>query len=331
LLDPEEGTNHTTNSTHDTVMKAASITLPLVEAAIASILVFQFLFSKVIEKMIVDVLEEKGWYEKLRVRNDWRDIPKVSGPPSCIFMTLTLLVLVCSLPLNFVIIIGQVLFVFANGWVGTWSTMSTFLPLIGYQSLGSQLKHVLCHPISYLCFGAVSFAFSLIPLGSVITAGGVACGSAMFFGGFVDEGRNGPDEIPKSELGYNLVDKALVMDDIQAELQPKTAGRGAGRTSTEERRKQHQEIPLPKAVEVSDKSSIEPTKAKAAELAAGITETVRPYLDKAKPHISKAEEMISKKAPKLAPVAGFVKGALFQVTERDRDVEKGGLRAGASE
>jgi len=153
--------------------------------------------------------------------------------------------------------------------------------------------------------------------------------------------RHRPDKAKMENVAKAHGWKLTWMDDMQAELQSKTAGRGAVQ---EEWRKKHQEIASPKPVEVSgedthtwtfafDKTRVDPTTAKAAEVAAGITETARPFLDKARPHISKAEEMISKKAPKLAPVAGFVKGALLAMTE-DQDVERGekrGLLAGASE
>mmetsp|Transcript_21175 Transcript_21175/g.49222 ORF Transcript_21175/g.49222 Transcript_21175/m.49222 type:complete len:286 (-) Transcript_21175:113-970(-) len=179
------------------VVDVISYLLVPLEAGLISCIIFLWLFGSVKAGIINQVLKDRGVHDKLMQRNDWQEMPTdAGGPSSGLLMFLQAILMVGTLPINFWPLVGQVLYFYINGWMSVWQDVSSFLPLIGYSAVGTQLKHVLCHPISYSCFGFVSFASSVIPFANIVLCGPMACGVALLFEGFVGEGRDGPDPLP---------------------------------------------------------------------------------------------------------------------------------------
>jgi len=232
-----------------------------VYAALASELIFPLLSVR-INGLVTELLEERGWLEKLRERNDWLDIPYVPGPPCWKLMVLIVVVNSASCWLLFasfqipdtawsfnlqgcIFALSRnqgILLLLATSWVSTWTTMSSFLPLIGYDSIGSQLKHVLCHPLSYVCFGTVAAlramgiatlwcqsVLTMLDYGAreeskwiqtifclschLIFAGGGACGAALLFGSFIDEEILRPVSLPLEDIESPESDQHVLLDD----------------------------------------------------------------------------------------------------------------------
>lgn len=171
----------------------------VLEIFVASFLLFLLMFGSVSDKITRDLLEERDIDGRFKEHFKIDEIPnKNSGglvdPLMPAFMCLTIIVMLGTITINMIPIIGTILWIFANGWVRAWDMLHNLLPMIGYKGCCSQIRHLLCHPVSYIFFGAVVFAISIVPIVGVLFTGGNACALALLFEGFVSEGPKGPDE-----------------------------------------------------------------------------------------------------------------------------------------
>mmetsp|Transcript_1263 Transcript_1263/g.3000 ORF Transcript_1263/g.3000 Transcript_1263/m.3000 type:complete len:311 (-) Transcript_1263:9-941(-) len=179
-----------------------SVVLIPVEAALINLVLFHLLFGQVAGKITATVLKDRGAEKKLR---DWYGVQELSdtgaGPldgicSSAFFVVLQLILMIATSPMHVVAGPGQVAWIAVNGWVRTWDLVAEQLPVIGFRFKSSQFSHVLRRAFSYVAFGAVAFAFELLPFANIFLVGGNAYGAALLYEGFLDSRDQGPDGLP---------------------------------------------------------------------------------------------------------------------------------------
>merc|ERR1712151_1183749 len=112
--------------------------------------------------------------------------------------------MIATFPMNVAVGPGTLVWIFCNGWVVTWEKQGDLIPMIGYGSIISQIKHIFWHPVSYFGFGFMTFGLCLTPFANIWFAGGIAYGSGMLFTDFVNENVDGGDPLPTPGIYENV-------------------------------------------------------------------------------------------------------------------------------
>lgn len=172
----------------------AGVVMPFIiilETGVLTAIVFEVMWGNKEYNAFITELENRGTAERLK--KDF-GVDKLETVGTCANIWHTILFLIIRIALGLVTFpvtlapaVGQLLWLYLNGWLLSWQMVSPFLGNLKITGFRGQLFHVMNHWWSYSSFGAVSLFLSLIPFVNVIFKLGSAYGLAIMFDNFALE------------------------------------------------------------------------------------------------------------------------------------------------
>jgi len=173
----------------------SSFLLVVAEVALINLIILLVLFGCVQSKITRAILEEKGILPQLRSECEahGRELPEAycmrDLAHNILFLVARLPLLLLTLPLHGIPALGQIIWVFLNGWIYTWELESEFLVMAReLHHCGEQWRFVHERFGSFAGFGAAAMGLELIPfVGPWIFFASNACGAALLAERFFKE------------------------------------------------------------------------------------------------------------------------------------------------
>lgn len=162
-----------------------SVLCIIAEVALVNLVVLLVLFGQVQSQLFRGVLEARGVLQRLKDQQRLEELPEQcccrDFGHTIRFLLARLPLLIVTAPLNAMPVLGQLAWVFLNGWLYTWELEAEFMVMWReLYSCRGQFNLVQEHCAAFSSFGAAAMGLEMVPfVGPWIFFASNACGAAL--------------------------------------------------------------------------------------------------------------------------------------------------------